>query len=449
MSRSRPTCRRPVLPRDPSRRRPRSGDEACSDRYRAAGQGGDDDQSERGGQRGQVEPHEPESGNALGSSAQKKRERHDAEDHGQPAGQQRDQKGFAQLQPDELRARCAECTTHGQAAAASLGANQKQIRNVGARNEQHDGHRAQQHPQRCPRRRTDEAVEHRLHDRAVLLDDPRVAGRPAEAGRKFLRESRELDASCSRVTPGFMRAISGSPKLPGTNRGRPDLRGHPEQRLLGWEAELRRHDADHLTHFSGDVVRLSDDRRIAAEPGAPEPVADDCDPIPVVWNRQPPELRPRAERGKDIVRRKYHRNSFDAIVRTQRRCSPAEQKDAVEELRALLVMHVELLAEAETLGEVRSGRRAGQHDEAVRIRKRQRLQQDRIDDAEHPHHRPDGQGKGADRGEEKARRADERSPPVTEVRKPLHVHRPQRKLGHWTESGPQMFAIRSRKDTRR
>ena len=333
--------------------------------YRAAGQCRDDDQAERGSQRGQVEPHEPESRDALGSSAQKERERHGAEDHGQPAGQQRDQERFAQLQPDELRARCADRTTHGQAAAAPSARTRNRFATLAHAMSSTTVTAPSSTHRDVLRRRTDEAVEHRLHDRAVLLDDPRVAGRPAEAGRELLRESRELGGELVACDARLHARNHGCPKLSGTNFGRPDLSSHPEQRLLGGEAELRRHDADHLPHFAGDEVRLSDNRRIAAEPGAPEPVADDSDPIPVFRDRQPPDLRPRAERGVDVVGRKRHRNPFDAILGAQRRGPPAEHKDAVEELRALLVMHVELLAEAETLGEVRPGRRAGQHDEAV------------------------------------------------------------------------------------
>ena len=103
-------------------------------------------------------------------------------------------------------------------------------------------------------------------------------------------------------------------------------------------------------------------------------------------------------------------------------------------------MQVELLAEAETLGEVRPRRRAGHHDEAVWIRERQRPEQDGIDDAEHPDHRADGKSEGGDGGDEKARRAYERPPAVTEVRNPLHDHRPSQGLSDSTEKGPQRFA---------
>ena len=354
-----------MVPRPPSRRRAEIGRRSAQRGYRTAGQRREHHQPERGSQRRQVEPHEAEARNALGRGAQEQRQRHRAEDHGEPAGQQRDQERLGHLQPHELRARRADRAAHRQTAAASFGAHQEQVGDVGARDEQHDRHRAEQHPERCAGRRTDQAVEHRLHDRAVLLDDPRVGGRPAEAGRELLREARELGGELLARDAWLHARDHGRPELPGANLGRPDLSGHPEQRLLAREAELRRHDADDLPHLVGDEVRLPDHRRIAAEPGAPEPVADEHDPIAVLRDRQPPELRPHAERGVHVVGRQRHRDALDAILRTQRRRPRTEQEDAVEELRALLVVDVELLAEAETLGEVRPRRRAGHDDQAV------------------------------------------------------------------------------------
>ena len=100
-----------------------------------------------------------ESRDTLGSGAHEERQRHDAEDHGQRTGEQRDQKRLGHLQPDQLRARGADRAAHGQLSAAPFGAHQKQIGDVGARDEQHYRYRAQQHPKRSAGRWTDEAVE--------------------------------------------------------------------------------------------------------------------------------------------------------------------------------------------------------------------------------------------------------------------------------------------------
>jgi hypothetical protein len=83
-------------------------------------------------------------------------------------------------------------------------------------------------------------------------------------------------------------------------------------------------------------------------------------------------------------------------------------------------MQVELLAQAESRREIRSGRSAGHDDEAVWIRKGKRPEQHSIHDAEHPDHGPDGKGEGDNRSEEKSRRADEGAPRVTEVRQQRH-----------------------------
>jgi hypothetical protein len=186
-----------------------------------------------------------------------------------------------------------------------------------------------------------------------------LGGPPKRAGSSF--EIRELFAR----DPRLHACDDGSPELPGAHFGQPDFSGHPQQHLFGGERKLRLHDPDHLAHPAGDVVGLPDDRGVAAEPGVPEPVADDRDAIAIVRDREPAQLRPHAERREDVVRRKRHRNPFDAILRPQRRRPPTKQENALDELRALLVMQVELRAKTEALRKIRTRRRPGDHDEAV------------------------------------------------------------------------------------
>src|SRR4051794_16358010 len=85
---------------------------------------------------------------------------------------------------------------------------------------------------------------------------------------------------------------------------------------------------------------LPDDRGIAAEPALPELVADYHDPIAVVSDRQAPELRPDAERRVELVGREDHRNALDALAGSQRRGAGAEDEDAVEQRRSLLLVEV-------------------------------------------------------------------------------------------------------------
>jgi hypothetical protein len=168
------------------------------------------------------------------------------------------------------------------------------------------------------------------------------------------------------------------------------------------------------------VVGLSHYRGIAREPGGPQPIADEKDPILVVGHREPAKLRLRPERGKSVVGRKRHLDPLGAIVCAQGRSSSAEQEDAFDELRALLVVHVELGSEAETLRQVRARRGAFDHHETARIGIRQGPQQHRVDDAEHPDHGPDGERERGNTGDQERRRAHERTPRMTEIGQPLH-----------------------------
>jgi hypothetical protein len=94
-------------------------------------------------------------------------------------------------------------------------------------------------------------------------------------------------------------------------------------------------------------VSVSDHGGIPVEPGAPQTVADHDDPISIVGGRQPPDLRPYAERGENVIGGERHPHTFDATVRTQRRGPHTEPEDAVEQLRALFVLETKLRARSE------------------------------------------------------------------------------------------------------
>ena len=131
-----------------------------------------------------------------------------------PAGSGHE-KRFRHLQPDQLRPRRADGAAHRQVAPPALGAHQEQIGHVGAGDEEHDRNRAQQHPERGARGGTDHPFEHRLHDCAVLFDHAGVVRAAAEARGSSLESRVSSAASCSRVTPSFMRATTGAPSCPG------------------------------------------------------------------------------------------------------------------------------------------------------------------------------------------------------------------------------------------
>ena len=93
----------------------------------------------------------------------------------------------------------------------------------------------------------------------------------------------------------------------------------------------------------------------------------------------------------------------------------AEREQAIDELRVLLVVHVELVAEVVAFRQIGAGRGALEKHEPIRARKRERLEHDRVDDVEHPGHGADRERERADGGDEEAGRAKERAPRVAQV----------------------------------
>ena len=101
--------------------------------------------------------------------------------------QRRDDERLGHLRLNQLAASGADRAPNGEIALPSLGANHEQVRDVGARDQQHDSDGAEQDPER-----TGDRAEHLLlerpHDGAVLLDELRVVRRcrriaPAGASR--------------------------------------------------------------------------------------------------------------------------------------------------------------------------------------------------------------------------------------------------------------------------
>ena len=84
-----------------------------------------------------------------------------AQDDREHAGDQRDHERFGHLETHELRATGADRAPDREVARAALGAHQEQVGDVGARDEQHDGDGAEQHPERRRGRRSDHALEQR------------------------------------------------------------------------------------------------------------------------------------------------------------------------------------------------------------------------------------------------------------------------------------------------
>src|SRR6185503_11852121 len=85
-------------------------------------------------------------------------------------------------------------------------------------------------------------------------------------------------------------------------------------------------------------------------------------------------------------------------------------------------MDVELGARAETLGEVGSGGGPGHYHQLLGARKRQRLEDDGVDDVEHAGHGADGEPERHDGRDEEPGGTEEPAPSVAEVGGPVGQH---------------------------
>ena len=143
-----PSCRRPVLPRPPRAGALRSGDDARSAGTTPHASATSTTSTNAAASVGRSSRRAASRGMPSGAARRKSGSVTRAQHNGEHAGRQRDQERLGHLQPHELRARRADRAAHRQVAASPFGAHQEQVGDVGAGDEQHDGHRAEQHPQR-------------------------------------------------------------------------------------------------------------------------------------------------------------------------------------------------------------------------------------------------------------------------------------------------------------
>ena len=138
-------------------------------------------------------------GSSAGASVRSKpmpaRREHEA-DH---AAGERQQHALGQQRARDAATTRAQRRAHRELLLASLGADEKQVRDVPARDEQHDAHRGQENPEDAP-----DVADHVLGQRAhVRLQLPSLESRRS-ASSGIIRAMSAL--AWASVTPGFSRA---------------------------------------------------------------------------------------------------------------------------------------------------------------------------------------------------------------------------------------------------
>ena len=268
----------------------------------------------------------------------------------------------------------------------------------------------------------DQLLAERLHHRPVTLHDPHVRRGAAQPLLHTTRERFELrHQRCALRSRLHARHRSRSESAGLDLRGA-DLQRHPEGGPLIRETELRLHDADHFAVLSREAVTLANHVRLGAEPGLPEPVAEHDDLGAVLIGRQPAVQRLHAQRREEGRRRLRQEQLVDMPFRSCRRRSGAVQSDVLDPGRAFAVLEIQLVRHAELFGLIRAGGRAGDVDQPVRVRERQRTEEHGTHDAENRRVRADGERERRDDDEREARRAAKAARGVLEVPDPCFQH---------------------------
>ena len=219
-------------------------------------------------------PVDADARNVAGVDGQQRADADHADHQPEHAAHRRQHDALGQQLPHDAAAAGADRGADRDLALADGRAHQQQVGDVGARDQQDEGDRAQQHPQR----RSDVADDDLLHrrDAEAALAAQRVRKRLAELLRGLLQlrgGGGERDAR--------FQAAGGQEEMALHHAVRIDLKRQPDirrarRRLDGFGIERAQH-ADHFVRLAVERQLAADDRRVAAEAALPEPFAQDDD----------------------------------------------------------------------------------------------------------------------------------------------------------------------------
>jgi hypothetical protein len=174
-------------------------------------------------------------------------------------GSRAEQHTFGQQLLHDAPAAGAERSTQRDLLGPAVGAHQQQVGQVGAGDEQHQRDGAEQHQQRQPRV-ADQILLQRHDQRTPVLVLSGILLRQACGQRIQVGLGLRHRNTGLQLGHGALGDVGGAPA-----QRRPDLNLLEERR--------RRHDADHRVRGEVEQNRPAEDRRVAAEAGAPEGVA--------------------------------------------------------------------------------------------------------------------------------------------------------------------------------
>ena len=197
------------------------------------------------------------------------------------------------------------------------------------------------------------------------------------------------------------------------------LRARDRQWRPGVHVDVRKRERGrhHPNHFRRDAMEVdgtADDGRIAAVATHPQPVRQHGHVRRGAWLAfgvgEPSSQRRR--RLQDGHERRRHGGDPDPIglaAIRERRFTDPEERQMLQRACAIAIVMVEPLGDADARGHVQPARPMVQHDDAVGIRIRQRVQHDALHDGEDRRVGADGQGQRQNGGQRERRIA--REPP--------------------------------------
>ena len=288
--------------------------------------------------------------------------------------------------PDDARARRAERVTGGHLLEPSAGSDEREVRDVDRRNQQHEQHAA---PEEVERR------AHAAHHVGFERHEPRVIarvdkGRLQRTGTLEVPDGQRVDAGLRLRQRGAGReprdllVILAVPFVFGTLLGG-ERQGHPDTHVGIEEGEILRQDADNRVELVVEPEIATDDAVDAAGHALGERVAEHGDAVtaglPVVLREQPAAYGVRPQHPEERWRDLHRRHALRA-----RALADSKAAETIERPR------VEHVGQRQAIEVVRD-RRPGAFDAGARERVerghdpigfgiRQRPEQDRSDDRE-------------------------------------------------------------------
>ena len=344
---------------------------------------------------------------------QERADARDAENHSEHAAGEREDDALGQELTHDASPARANRSANRDFAAAPGRSHQQQVRHVRARDQQHEPDRAREHEQRRPHV-ADEHVLDALHAERLVLTDGVRKSRAEFVGRGLEPRVRLLDRDARLQARRGPEIVSLIGRVPIELERDPDLRRRPAPPVF--DVEGRAEDADHGIRLVAERDRASHDGRIAAEPPRPQAVAEHGNgaaprTILLLRKRAPPKDG-RTEQPEELGADASAAKLLDAVAAGVIEHVVVERRGLLDDARLLAPMR-ELRGGRGGAGSLR--RRVHEEHHAIRLGRRQRLQQHRVQDREDGRVRADPERQRRDGGERERRRLDERADGVAQV----------------------------------